>query len=180
MPDNDPAQARALFAQVTGSGSRPLRFVLVVPQAPTTVKVAEYIRDTVNAYPGVDAQIQTAGPTDFIRTVRKDEWTWNLALTQQWFSDPEPGLYDFLHSTSATNLSGYRNPAVDKALDRARENTDRSTRRDSYTSVQVELNRDAPFWAYQESVAAAVSEPRITGIQLCNDGIILWDRIDRS
>ncbi|WP_345679103.1 ABC transporter substrate-binding protein [Yinghuangia aomiensis] len=179
MTENDPEQARALFAQITADGKRRLPFVMVVPNTPTLVKVAEHIRDVLNRFPGVDAQIQAADAVDFIRTVRKGDWTWNAALTQQWFSDPEPGVYDFLYSASSTNLTGYANPAVDKALDNARATVDLVARREAYTAVQMELNRDFPVWVYQESQAAAVSSPSIGGVELCDDGIVMWDRLER-
>jgi peptide/nickel transport system substrate-binding protein len=176
-PQGDPAEARALFAQITAGGTKPLRFVLLAPQSPTTVKVAEYMRDTLNTYPGVDVQLQVCDVPTFIQTVRKDAWTWTVALAQQWLDDPEPELYNFLYSASAANTSGYRNPVVDKALDQARQAMDIDSRRDAYTRVQVEVNRDLPFWVYQESLAAAVFKPRVTGMQLFNDGIVMWDRV---
>lgn len=180
MPQNDPEEARNLFAQVTRSGTRPLAFVLLVPQSPTSVKVAEHIRDTLNAYPGVAAQVQVTDVPSFIQSVRKDAWTWSAALTQQWLADPEPGLYDFLVSTSAANVTGYRNAAVDKALNEARMATDQDRRRQAYTTVQAELNKDVPFWTYQESVAAAVHRPQVRGVQIANDGVLLWDRLDTT
>lgn len=180
MPENDPAQAGAVFAQITANGTRELPFVMVVPDSPQLVKVAEHIRDTLNRYPGVAAQVQAADTVDFIRTVRKGDWTWNAALTQQWFSDPEPGLYDFLYSASSTNLTGYANPAVDKALDAARTTVDQAARRDAYTAVQMQLIQDFPFWVYQESVAAAVAKPGLGSVRLCNDGIVMWDRVGRA
>lgn len=180
MTENQPDQARALFARVTAGGTKPLRFVMVVPQVPLTVAIGEYIRDTLNAYPGVEMQLQTVDAEDFITTVRKDDWGWGAALGEQWFSDPEPGLYNFLHSTSTANLSGYRNPTVDKSLDAARTAVTPDTRRDAYTRVQVELNRDIPVWVFQEAIAVAVSTPTLGRVRLCNDGIIQWDRVGET
>jgi peptide/nickel transport system substrate-binding protein len=177
MPQADPAQARALFAQVTGNGTQNLPFVLLVPQAPITVKVAEYVRDTLNQYPGITVQVQVTDVPDFIRTVRKGAWTWTAAMSQQWIMDPEPVLHDFLHSASSANVTGYRNTAVDEALDAARVTVDQAARRDAYTAVQVELNRDVPFWVYEESCAAAVFGERVRNVRLVNDGVLMWDSI---
>lgn len=177
MPRADPAQARALFAQITSNGARTTPFVILVPQAPTPVKVGEYIRDTLNAYPGVAAQVQVTDVPTFIQTVRKDAWTWTVALSQQWIADPEPTLYDFLYSTSSANVTGYRNVVVDRALDAGRLNAHVDIRRDAYTKVQIELNRDVPFWVYEESCAAAVFGKRVRAVQMINDGILMWDRI---
>ncbi|WP_436778332.1 ABC transporter substrate-binding protein [Yinghuangia sp. YIM S09857] len=179
MPQNDPEQARNLFAQVTRDGTRTLAFVLLVPEAPTVVKVAEHIRDTLNRYPGVAAQIQVTDVPTFIQTVRKDAWTWSAALTQLWLADPEPGLYDFLLSTSSANITGYKNPVVDKALNDSRVATDTTMRRVAYTAVQMKLNEDVPFWVYQESLAAAVHGDRVSEVQIANDGVLLWDRLNR-
>ncbi|HSA51200.1 MAG TPA: ABC transporter substrate-binding protein [Yinghuangia sp.] len=177
MTENQPDQARALFARATAGGTKPLRFVVVVPQAPLMVAIGEYIRDTLSAYPGVEMQVQIADAEDFITTVRKDDWGWSAALGQQWFSDPEPGLYNFFHSTSKSNLSGYHNPTVDKALADARTADAPAVRRDAYTRVQLEVNRDIPVWVFQESIAVAASAPDLGRVRLCNDGIVQWDRL---
>ncbi len=176
-PENNPAEAQRLFDEVTANGTKPLSFTYIAPSAPTTVEVARFMQQKLSNYRGVTMKVQQVDIPTYIRTVRKDADTWNAAVGQQWIEDPEPGIYDMLHSKSPGNSSGYQNPAVDLALEEARRSTDTETRRAAYTKVQVEVNRDLPFWVYQEAITAAVYTSKVTGLNLFNDGLIQWDQI---
>lgn len=175
--ENDPKRAKELFEDVTAGGTKPLKFTYWVPQAPASIRVAEYMKQVLNTYPGVEMEVKVVDIATYVKTVRSGNTEWAAALGQQWIDDPEPGIYDLLHSKSMPNNSNYENQAVDTALEDARRTTDPAQRRDAYTRVQLQVNKDMPFWVYQEAVTAAVYSPRITGIQLANDGAILWDRI---
>ncbi|MET7299392.1 ABC transporter substrate-binding protein [Embleya sp. NPDC005575] len=175
--ENDPKRAKELFDDVTAGGTKPLKFTYWVPQAPASIRVAEYMKQVLNSYPGVQMEVKVVDIATYIRTVRSGTTEWAAALGQQWIDDPEPGIYDLLHSRSMPNNSSYENATVDTALEDARRTTDPAQRRDAYTRVQLQVNKDMPFWVYQEAVTAAVYNPRITGIQLVNDGVVLWDRI---
>ncbi|GAA4971534.1 ABC transporter substrate-binding protein [Yinghuangia aomiensis] len=179
-PENDGAQAAQLFDEVTGNGAKPLEFTYVTPAAPTTVAVAQYMQAKLAAYRGVSMSIREVDVPTYIGTVRKGSGAWNAAVGQQWIDDPEPGVYDVLNAASFANLSGYNSPAVNAALDEARRTTDTAARREAYTRVQLQVNRDMPFWVYQEAVAAALSTSKVAGLQLFNDGLIHWDRIGLS
>lgn len=50
-------------------------------------------------------------------------------------------------------------------------------RREQYTRVQLQLNKDLPFWVYQQAANAVVFDPRLTGIQPFADGVLLFDRL---
>ncbi|MDI2129286.1 ABC transporter substrate-binding protein [Yinghuangia seranimata] len=176
-PENDPAEAAKLFDEVTKNGTKPLEFTYIAPSAPTTVDVARFIQQKLSAYRGVTMKIQQVDIPTYIRTVRARSSAWSAAVGQQWIDDPEPGIYDMLHSTSFANSSALADPEIDAALEDARRSTDTERRRDAYTRLQVQLNKQLPFWVYQEATAAAVYTGKVTGLQLFNDGLILWDRI---
>lgn len=176
-PQNDPAQAARLFDEVTANGTKPLEFTYIVPSSPATVAVARFMQEKLGLHRGVAMRIEEVDIATYIRKVRKGTPGWTAAVGQQWIEDPEPGIYDLLHSKSFSASSGYRNPVVDAALDQARRSIDPATRRNAYTQVQVELNKDVPFWVYQEAVAAAVSTSKVTGLSLFNDGLVHWDLI---
>lgn len=176
--ENDKARAKQLFDDVTANGTKPIKFNYYVPQAPASIRVVQYMKQVLSEYPGVEMEVKVVDIATYVKTVRGGGGTeWSAALGQQWIDDPEPGIYDLLYSKSPSNNSNYKNPDVDEALDEARRTTDPAKRRDAYTRVQLQVNRDMPYWVYQEAVTAAVYSPRITGIQLINDGIVLWDRI---
>ncbi|WP_338483299.1 ABC transporter substrate-binding protein [Streptomyces sp. SCSIO 75703] len=63
--------------------------------------------------------------------------------------DPDFGLYTLLHSSLAgdgfNNMPGYRNPAVDRALDTGRRAHDDGERRTAYTALQKALVEDPGY-----------------------------------
>ncbi|MFE5330186.1 ABC transporter substrate-binding protein [Embleya sp. NPDC056575] len=176
--ENDKQRAKELFDDVTANGTKPIKFTYWVPQAPASIRVAEYMKQVLGTYAGVEMEVKVVDIATYVKTVRGGGSTeWQAALGQQWIDDPEPGIYDLLHGKSMTNNSGYENASVDTALEDARKTTDPAARRDAYTRVQLQVNKDMPFWVYQEAVTAAIYAPGVTGVQLMNDGIVLWDRI---
>jgi peptide/nickel transport system substrate-binding protein len=175
--EDDKDRAKQLFENVTAGGTKKLKFTYLVPQAPASIRVAEYMKSVLNSYPGVEMEVKVVDIATYVTTVRAGNENWAVALNQNWIDDPEPGIYDFLHTGSFQNNSNYSNAGVDAALEEARKTTDPIKRRDAYTRVQLQVNKDMPYWVYQEALAAAVYGPDITGIQLVNDGVVLWDRI---
>ncbi|MGW0660397.1 ABC transporter substrate-binding protein [Streptodolium elevatio] len=175
--ENNPAEAQRLFDEVTANGTKPLTFTYIAPSAPTTVEVARFIQQKLSAYRGVTMKVQQVDIPTYIRTVRQGQDSWSAAVGQQWIEDPEPGIFDMLHSQSPGNSSGYNNPEVDRALEEARRSTDPEARRAAYTKVQVHVNKDMPFWVYQEAITAALYTSKVTGLSLYNDGLIQWDQI---
>jgi peptide/nickel transport system substrate-binding protein len=175
--ENDKERAKQLFDNITAGGTKKLKFTYLVPQAPASIRVVEYIKSVLNTYPGVEMEVKVVDLATYVTTVRAGNETWAVGLNQNWIDDPEPGIYEFLHGGSFQNNSNYSNSVVDAALEEARRTTDPIKRRDAYTRVQLQVNKDMPYWVYQEALAAAVYGPDITGIQLINDGVVLWDRI---
>lgn len=178
--ENDKARAKELFAEITSNGTKPFKFTYWVPQAPSSQKVAEFMASVLNGYPGVHMEVKVVDIATYVTTIRRGSAGWDAALNQAWIDDPEPGIYDMLHSASLTNSSSYSSRVVDEALEEARRTTDPTKRRDAYTRVQLQVNKDMPFWVYQEAVTAAVYRSGVTGVQLVNDGLIMWDRIGRA
>ncbi|MGW0660396.1 ABC transporter substrate-binding protein [Streptodolium elevatio] len=178
-PENQPAEATRLFMQVTQNGTKPLELTYAVPDSPKARTIAEFFRTRVDELSkgSVKLKLVVEDIASFIKRTSLDG-DFDAAVFQLWADDPEPALYQFLHSQAGfSNVTGYNNPTVDEALRLARLNTDTDRRGEAYTRVQVELNKDLPFFVYQEAVAAYVCDPKITGLQLFNDGLLLFDRI---
>lgn len=178
-PENQPAEATRLFMQVTQNGSKPLELTYAVPDSPKARTIAEFFRTRIAELSKGSVKLNLVIediPTFINRTSL--EGNFDATVFQLWADDPEPALYQFLHSQGGfSNVTGYNNPAVDESLRLARLNADSDRRSDAYKRVQVELNKDLPFFVYQEAVAAYVCDPKITGTQLFNDGLLLFDRI---
>ncbi len=181
MPQNDPAQAAALFAGATDNGRKPVRIVFAVPDTPKAVTMAQYMKERVESTSSrqVTVDLVVEDIVVYSKRVLFDA-DFDMATYGLWAEDAEPLLFQFLHSSGGpTNLTGYRNPDVDAALEAARLSTDRTVRSEAYTRVQMRLINDVPFFVFLESLAGCVTARDVTGVQLFNDGLLLWDRIGR-
>jgi len=173
---NRPEQARSAFSMLTHAGTRPFTFTHMITGAPGIPDPgATYIQQRVQQHPAVHMDIDTVDPATLIRRLVAGDF--DMAVSGLWMSDPEPILYDFLRPGSPTNVTGYSHPEVADALTRARLATAPDVRRAAYTRVQLQLNKDLPFWVYQEAANAVTFSTRVTGVQLYNDGLVLFDRL---
>ncbi|WP_345678263.1 ABC transporter substrate-binding protein [Yinghuangia aomiensis] len=176
-PAGDPTQAARLFAELTGNGTRKFSFTYIGLENPQTAAFAQFMQEKLNRYPGVAMTVQLLDIPTYVRTVRPDSDGWSIAIGAEWIDDPEPGLFDLVHTGGSANLGGYHSSTADQALERARLTIDPEQRHDAYVAVQQELNKDLPFWVYQEAFCAVIFGPHVTGVQTINDGLVQWDRI---
>ncbi|WP_436772998.1 ABC transporter substrate-binding protein [Yinghuangia sp. YIM S09857] len=175
-PGDNPAEAAKLFDKVTAGGTRRLTATLIIPNTPATVRIAEYVRSTLAKYPGVEITVEPLDLPAFIHRSNVEQ-RFDVKVDQVWLDDPEPGLFGLLSGGNAGNCCFYDDPGVNQALSDARRTADDGARRDAYTKVQVALNRDMPMWVYQEAVAVGVFSSDVTGVQMFNDGVFMFDRI---
>lgn len=57
---------------------------------------------------------------------------------------PDPDQYAFWHSNQSTNFTGYKNTRIDNILEKARQTTDQSERKELYQEFQQFLQEDPP------------------------------------
>jgi ABC-type transport system substrate-binding protein len=58
--------------------------------------------------------------------------------------DPDPDQYAMWHSDQPTNITGYKNTRIDNLLEKARQSTDQSDRKQQYQEFQQFLLEDPP------------------------------------
>ena len=82
------------------------------------------------------------------------------------------GLHQSFHSGGDANVSGYRNPTVDEALDDIRRTTDAEEQVRLLRMVQEELARDVPVIplvqdlsanVYDDGIRVASPSPAVSG-----------------
>lgn len=175
--DDDPQAAAAAFDVLTAGGKKPFDFTFLTVGGSSSAPPPEavYIQQQVQRFPNVHMKIEVVDTATLIQ--RNVSGDFDLVLSGLWMSDPEPVLFDFLRPGSPTNVSGYANQEVTDAMNDARLLVQMDARREQYTRVQVQLNKDLPFWVYQQAANAVVFDPRLTGIQPFADGVLLFDRI---
>lgn len=179
LPQNNPEEAAKLYAKASDNGHKPVTADFVTVNTPKSIRIAQYFKERIEAVSKgmFTVNVVALEIPVYSKQVLAD-LDYDMATNITWAEDPEPVLYQFLHSKSGlTNLTGYQNPGVDAALETARQSTDRTTRTEAYTRVQVALIEDMPFFVFQESPVGYIADSKLTGLQLFSDGHILWDRI---
>ncbi|MGC0416759.1 ABC transporter substrate-binding protein [Embleya sp. AB8] len=178
-PENKPQQAAELFDKVTDKGAKPIRIKFFAPKSTAIDELGRYLKETLERYPGVGLDVETADLSEFVKRSNLPE-SFDVKVSQLLADDPEPVVYQYLHRGSPSNCCFYGDDTVDRALDDARNTTDPARRRAAYTQLQLQLDKDMPLWVYQEAVVAGVFHSGVTGVQLSNDGIFLFDRIGKK
>ncbi|MDI2129416.1 ABC transporter substrate-binding protein [Yinghuangia seranimata] len=175
--ENDPEKARAAFDRLTSGGTRPFVFsFMTTGSTPGTLEEETlYMQQQVQRFPGVTMRAESVDVATLTRRLIAGDF--DMALSALWMNDPEPNLFDFLRPGSPANLTGYTNPVVTEAMNAARLTTQTDQRYDAYLRAQVQLNKDLPFWVYQEAVNDVVFGPRVTGVEVLGDGVLLFDRV---
>lgn len=82
------------------------------------------------------------------------------------FPDPDNFLWTLFHSRSKYNYTNYRNPEVDRLLDRARAERDYLKRMEMYRKIEEMILDDAPIVPMVNHLFQMVYQPYIRGIEV--------------
>ncbi|MFF7249278.1 ABC transporter substrate-binding protein [Embleya sp. NPDC008237] len=175
QPAHDRAEAQRLFDELAADG-RKTEFTFVIPMASVSNKVAEYLQSRLNRYRNVSMRIEPLEIAAYVTRVVVQK-NYQATLYQDWVIDPEPRTGNAFTSTSPQNLTGWKNPDADRALQAGRAATDPAARKAAYTDLQRVLAADLPMWVYAESSQGPVFTDRVAGVELFNSGSVLMDRI---
>lgn len=87
------------------------------------------------------------------------------AFMLRWVLGPDPDPYDIWHSGGSSNFVGYRNEAVDRALEDGRTKCSLEERRVAYKTVDRHLNDDQPYRFAFALNSMVVSAKHLQGLQ---------------
>ncbi|WTW97505.1 ABC transporter substrate-binding protein [Streptomycetaceae bacterium NBC_01309] len=171
----DKAEAQKLFNDLAAEGKK-LNFRYLVPQNPSSVRVAEWMQGQLKQFQNVDMTIDSVEIGAYIQkyAISRD---FDAMLFQQWVVDPEPTMFSALFSKSPFNVIGWDSPAADAALAKGRGSSDPAVRKQAYSDLQKAIVAELPFWVYAESSNGAIFNSKLTGIEHYNSGVFFMDRI---
>ncbi|MGC0416763.1 ABC transporter substrate-binding protein [Embleya sp. AB8] len=171
----DKAKAKQLFDELERDGKK-VEFTYLLPQNPSSLKVAEWMQTQLADYKNVSMKLETLEIGAYIEkyALRRD---FQAMLFQQWIVDPEPQSFNNWFSKSPTNFIGWNNPAVDAALITGRTSTDPAVRKKAYSDLQKAMVTDLPVWTYAESSIGVLYNKKVTGVVQYNTGVFFMDRI---
>jgi peptide/nickel transport system substrate-binding protein len=132
--DFDPTNAQTLFNKSQEGKEDEEKFKEIeLATVPSLLSIAEQIAEDWKEL-GVETKVRVINviPDDFQA----------LLVTQSIPADPDQ--YTLWHSTQATNLTGYKNPKIDKLLEDGRKVIDQEERKDIYFDFQRFIVEDTP------------------------------------
>ncbi|MBL7498685.1 ABC transporter substrate-binding protein [Frankia sp. CNm7] len=176
--DGDTARAQRLLDELAADG-KPLRFDILIPSSPLARALGEYLQAALGGLRNIEVGLKTV---DFVSYQVKVLFNrdYDLSFLTIRFDDPEPVLWNRLHSDRTDNYVGYHSPAMDAALDRERATADGPERLAALTEVQTVFSRDVPFWLYQQSVVGAIHGDDVAGVEFFNEGTMRVDALGRT
>jgi peptide/nickel transport system substrate-binding protein len=151
---------------------QPVKFTFL---APTTARTAyEYLQASVSKLKNVTVNIEVVDPTqNSPRLLAGDFDAGNYAFTSL---DPEPSLYDQLHTGSSLNFGKYSSSDLDKALETGRSTLDPAARKQAYITVQQIMIRDEPHVYWARFIQAGIFTKKVGGMYQTSVGP-MWDRM---
>jgi peptide/nickel transport system substrate-binding protein len=154
------------------SYGQPVKFTMLATTATETAY--EYIQALVSKLKNVSAGIEVI-PSSGLQP-RLIAGNFDLAGYAFTSTDPEPDLYDQLHTGAALNFGKYSNSDLDKALEAGRSALDQNARRQAYLSAQQIMNNDVPQVYFARFLQFDLYKKKIQDLYHTNVGP-MWDRM---
>ncbi|MFI1577162.1 ABC transporter substrate-binding protein [Embleya sp. NPDC020630] len=177
LPANNRVEAQRLLDALAAEG-KPLSFTYSTYNSPGSHVTAEYWLAQLATMKNISMKTEFLEGTQYLQKVQIQR-QFDAGEFVLSFDDPEPVLYNFLHSKGQDNHMQWKNPAVDGALERARATTDPEVRRAAYAEVQRALAEDVPIFAYEQAFTAAIraKNAKVVDLTVFEDGLIMFDRL---
>ncbi len=169
----DPDAARRLldsagYRDPDGDGPQPrFRLTYKTSQNELRRQIASVIQEQLQRV-GIALEIQSFEWGTFFSDIRKGNFQL-YSLTWVNIQDPDIFFYAF-HSAQVppegANRGGYRNPEVDRLVERGRREPSRGKRKEIYRKVQLLLARDLPVFPLWISRNILVRDRRLEGFEI--------------
>lgn len=128
---------------------------------------------------GITVQVQEQDWDYYTRQVSNQQLSFFRLGWQADYADADNLLYSLFHSSTAgSNLTGYKNPQVDKLLDEARaEYRDEKARLDLMKRAEEIIVDDAPcLWLFQKKATALIGKD-VRDLKLDSTEMINWHEV---
>jgi oligopeptide transport system substrate-binding protein len=156
------AEARALLAQAGYGRARPLRIELATASASDGLLLAQAIQADWRAV-GVDARVTQSEGQILLANLRNRAFQTAISSWIADFDDPVTFLGLFKSDTGAQNYGDYRNPAFDRLLTAADEESDGGVRARLLAQAEQMLLDDEAVGPLYFGVSRNLVNPEVTG-----------------
>ena len=175
-PAHNPGLAKKLLDEAgypdpDGQGGKPrIKLSFKTSQNETRIEIAEVLQAQLRKV-GIEIDIRSFEWGTFFSDIRKGNFQ---LYTLTWVGITDPDIYYYIfHSNNVpprgANRGRYRNPGLDRLLERGRSTFGLDDRRAIYGRVQEILSGDLPYVNFWHSTNIAVMNERVRGFVLYPD-----------
>lgn len=169
LPEYNKAAAQKQFDKLAAEG-KPLEFTIMAINVTESVDAAEATQSQLESFDNVKVNVE---PIDYVAVgERTAAGEFDVQIGGFTFKDPEPLLYDGLHSGSPQNISGLSDPAMDAALDLGRTSSTLEERQGAYAEVQRLWSELNPMHFWGTATTSVMMGKNVTGVSFYGNGSI--------
>lgn len=178
FPETDRERAQELFDELADEGE-PVEFTYVnITGNEANSRTAQYIQTQLTDMDNVEMEIENIDITAAReRVFINRDYDMSPYPGSYRIADPEPALWNLMHSEGSFNTTGYSDGDVDAALAEARSTTESDERAEHYRLVQESVMRDLPGLFTFTPTFATVMSKEVTGLEYTSRGLLRWDTI---
>jgi len=159
---HDKAGAQKLFDELADDG-KPLDFTITAYQTSESRRVAEAFQAQLSSFDNVKVDVEVL---DFpAATAKVNAREFQMAPGGIGFIDPEPLVYQNLHSESAGSYSGVRDAQLDAALEKGRLSSDLEERKAAYGVVAERFAAVNPAIFYTRYTNGIAYDSHVAGFE---------------
>jgi peptide/nickel transport system substrate-binding protein len=176
LPFNQPKEAQALFDQLAAEKGGPLKFSITSPSSSDNVAAMQSIQTQLSSFKNVSATVDVLDAPSYTSKliVTKD---FDAIVGGVHFLDPEPQMYQGLHTGGQSNFGLFSDPILDQALEHARTTSDVATRKADYKTVQQEVIKQVPALFFRHLTWGLVHAKNVQGWSIYGQANVLLDRV---
>ena len=174
LAGHDRQEAQRLFDELAAEG-KPVKFTISTFSSSETKKVTETIQAQLSSYRHVEVGLEVLDSSAALAKIA--DRSFQAIPNGLAFDDPEPLLYENLHSDSSTDRPGLHDRQLDAALLDGRRSADPAERKAAYATVAkrfAELNPGILYVRAPRPVAAARS---VQGMRAYGQSSIVFDEL---
>ena len=163
MPERDPAAAARLLAAAGYPQGRGFPATDILYNTSEGHKrIAEFVSKNLQETLGIRLEAQNMEWKSLLSRMQSGDFALGRSGWCADYPDPQNFLENF-HSSSENNVAGYKNPAYDANLDRARGEPDKARRKAYLCAAEKALLRDMPFLLMYQYTRSFLIRPEVKG-----------------
>ncbi|WP_368965078.1 ABC transporter substrate-binding protein [Parafrankia sp. FMc2] len=174
LRSTDRQAAQRLFDELAAEGKSVSFTFFSFPSSESRL-IAENIQAQLSSYQNVKVDMQVIDQSKFGEL--RATYDFDMLISSAMFQDPEPRLLTVLGGRSPSNLTGFNDPELDRALLAGRTSTSEADRQAAYEDVQERIRETTPVIFIARIASGAIGGEDVHGLTQYGNGSLLPEEI---